>query len=64
MERRKFLQEGCKACLFTGAGFLLAGLMACSPGIQILHLPVVDQTLRLLLSAIGKQKMQIVRPEG
>ena len=40
IERRKFLQDACKACLLAGAGFLISDLAACSPATRITRLPV------------------------
>jgi Rieske Fe-S protein len=64
MERRKFLRDGCRTCLFIGAGFLITDLAACSPASQIVHLPVSDNSIRLPLSYFTKHSMQIVRPQG
>lgn len=64
MERRKFLQDTCKACLFAGAGFLITDLAACSPATKITRLPVTDNTVRLPISSFNRQPFQIVRPEG
>jgi len=64
MERRNFIQDGCKACIFLGAGLLISELSACGPSSQILHLPVSGNTVQLPLAGFAKQTMQIVRPEG
>jgi Rieske Fe-S protein len=64
MERRKFLQDGCKACMLLGAGFLITDLTACSPALRIMRIPVTDNTLRLPIGVFAKHSMQIVRPEG
>jgi nitrite reductase/ring-hydroxylating ferredoxin subunit len=64
MERRKFLKDGCRTCLFIGAGFLMTDLAACSPASQIVHLPVSDNSVRLPLSYFAKHTIQIIRPQG
>ncbi len=64
IERRKFLESACKACLLAGAGILISDLTACSPASKILNLPVTDNTVQLPLSTFAKQTMQIVRPQG
>jgi nitrite reductase/ring-hydroxylating ferredoxin subunit len=64
MERRKFIQDGCKACLLLGTGFLISELTACGPSFQILHLPISGNTIRLPLADMAKQSVQMVRPEG
>ncbi len=62
--RRKFIQEGCKACLLLGAGFLISELTACGPASQILRLPISGDTIHVPLAEFAKQPMLIVRPEG
>jgi nitrite reductase/ring-hydroxylating ferredoxin subunit len=64
IERRKFLRDSCKACLLTGAGFLISDLTACSPASRITRLPIRDNTVRLPVTSFNKQSMQIFRPEG
>jgi nitrite reductase/ring-hydroxylating ferredoxin subunit len=64
LERRKFIQDGCKACLLFGSGFLISELTACGPTSQIIRLPVSAGTVQLPLAGFAKQSMQIVRPEG
>ena len=64
VERRKFIQDGCKACLLLGTGFLVSELAACGPTSQVLHLPVSGNTVQLPMSGFAKQSMQIVRPDG
>lgn len=64
IERRKFLESACKACLLAGAGILLADLTACSPASAIMNLPVTDNTVRLPVSTFAKRTVQIVRPQG
>jgi nitrite reductase/ring-hydroxylating ferredoxin subunit len=64
IERRKFLESACKACLMAGAGFLIADLTACGPASQLMILPVTDNTVIVPLSAFKKQTIQIVRPQG
>jgi Rieske Fe-S protein len=64
IERRKFLESACKACLFAGAGFLISDLTACSPSVKVIRLPVTQETVRLSLTAFATEPMQIVRPEG
>lgn len=64
IERRKFLLETCKACLFAGAGFLISDLTACSPVFQVIHLPILDNTVRVPLLDFKKSSMQLLRPEG
>ena len=64
MERRKFLQDGCKVCLLVGTGFLMSELTACGPTSQVMHLPVTGNKVQLPISGFGKQSIQIVRPDG
>jgi len=64
IERRKFIQDGCRACLLLGAGFLMSEMTACGPSSQILHLPVSGNTVQLPMAGFAKQNMQIVRPDG
>ena len=64
IERRKFLSSACKACLFTGAGFLLSDLIACGPATKIIRLPVTQNTVSLPISSFSKEPLQIVSPEG
>ena len=64
IERRKFLASACKACLFAGAGFLIADLAACSPGTKIIQLPIVQDSVRFPVTAFATESIQIVRPAG
>ena len=64
MERRKFLESACKACLFAGAGFLISELTACSPSVNVLKVPISQNVIRLPVSGFANASMQIVQPEG
>ncbi len=64
IERRKFLESACKACVLAGAGLLLSDLTACTPSLKIITLPVTQDTVRLPLTSFAKEPIQIVRPEG
>jgi Rieske Fe-S protein len=64
IERRKFLESACKACLLAGAGFLISDLTACSPATQIYRLPVSEDRVQLPITAFAKQPLQIIRPDG
>ena len=64
MERRKFLESACKACLFAGAGLLISELTACSPAANVLKVPISQDAIRLPVSGFANQSMQIVQPEG
>ena len=64
IERRKFLESACKACLLAGAGFLISDLSACSPSAKIIKLPVSQNSVRLPVTSFANETMQIVRPEG
>jgi Rieske Fe-S protein len=64
IERRKFISSACKACLFTGAGFVLSDLIACSPTTKIIRLPVIENTVSLPVSSFSKTPVQIIIPEG
>ena len=64
MERRKFLQDSCKACLLIGAGLLIKDLTACSPASQVMRLPISDYSVRVPVSAFTKKSMIMVRPAG
>ena len=64
MERRKFIHDGCKACLLLGAGVLISELTACGPSSRILRLPITGDTIHVPTAEFAKQSMQIVRPEG
>jgi Rieske Fe-S protein len=64
IERRKFLESACKACLLAGAGFLITDLTACSPSANIIKLPIIQNSVQLPLADFAKDSMQIVRPEG
>lgn len=63
-ERRKFIQDGCKACLLLGTGFLISELTACGPASQIIRLPISGNTVQLPVTGFEKRTMQIVRPDG
>jgi Rieske Fe-S protein len=64
IERRKFLESACKACLLAGAGLLISDLTACSPSFKVIKLPITQNTVRLPLTSFAKEPLQIVRPEG
>lgn len=64
IERRKFLESACKACLLAGAGVLISELTACSPSFQVVNLPVTDNAVHLPLSSFSDKAMQLVRPQG
>jgi Rieske Fe-S protein len=64
MERRKFLESACKACLMAGAGFLISDLTACSPSTAVIQLPVSENTVRLPMSTFVKDPLAVVRPQG
>jgi Rieske Fe-S protein len=64
MERRKFIQDGCKACILLGAGFLISEITACGPTTQILRLPITGDTIHIPITELTKQSLQIIRPEG
>jgi Rieske Fe-S protein len=64
IERRKFLESACKACLLAGAGFLISDLTACSPSAKVLKLPITQNTVRMPVTAFANEPLQIVRPDG
>ena len=64
MERRKFLESACKACLFAGAGLLISELTACSPSSNVTKLPILGNTVRLPLTGFANGSLQIVQPSG
>ncbi len=64
MERRKFLESACKACLLAGAGILIADLTACSPPMKITQLPITQNTVLLPAASFTNAPLQIIRPEG
>jgi Rieske Fe-S protein len=64
IERRKFLESACRACLLAGAGFLITDLTACDPVSKVMNLNITDNTVHVPLNAFAKQKIQIVRPQG
>ncbi|PWT78328.1 MAG: hypothetical protein C5B59_02005 [Bacteroidetes bacterium] len=64
MERRQFIKSSCQACLLGASGVLLAELVACSPGYQIIKTEVVDNSLDVPLSAFAQSNIQFVRPRG
>jgi Rieske Fe-S protein len=64
MERRKFLETACKACLLTGAGMLISELTACSTSVNIIKVPISQNAVRLPVSGFANISMQILRPEG
>jgi Rieske Fe-S protein len=64
IERRKFLESACRACLLAGAGFLITDLTACDPVSKVMNLTITDNTVYIPLRAFAKQKIQIVRPQG
>jgi Rieske Fe-S protein len=64
IERRKFITTACKACLFTGAGFLISDLTACSPYSKIIQLPITHGTVRIPINSFATESIRLVRPEG
>jgi Rieske Fe-S protein len=64
MERRKFIQDSCRACLLLGSGFIISELAACGPITQILRLPISDDTIHVPISELSGHSLQIIRPEG
>lgn len=64
IERRKFLTTACRACLFAGAGFLIADLVACNTSSKITQLPITQDSVRLPVSSFATGSIQIVRPAG
>jgi Rieske Fe-S protein len=64
IERRKFLESACKACLLAGAGILISELSACGPSENIVKLPVILNTVRVPLSSFVNDSPRIVRPSG
>src|ERR1700682_4669897 len=64
IERRKFLESACRACLLAGVGFLISDLTACSPSVKVIKLPITQNAIRLPLSAFVTESLLIVRPEG
>ena len=64
MERRKFIQDSCRACLLLGSGFMISEFAACGPTTQIIRLPISDDTIHVPMSELSGQSLQIIRPEG
>jgi Rieske Fe-S protein len=64
MERRKFLESACKACLFAGAGILISELTACSPAANVIKVPISENAVRLPVSGFANSSIQILRPDG
>ncbi len=64
MERRKFLESACKACLLAGAGILISELSACSPSAKVLKLPVTDNTISIPITEFANSPLQLVLPAG
>jgi Rieske Fe-S protein len=64
IERRKFLNSACKACLMAGAGFLISDLIACSPSSKVLKLPILQNAVRLPVTAFASEPVHVIRPEG
>ena len=64
IERRKFLESTCKACLLAGAGIFISNLTACSPSAQVTKLPITDNTVRFPVTGFAANSLQIIRPEG
>jgi Rieske Fe-S protein len=64
MERRKFLESACKACMFAGAGILISELNACSPSAKVLKLPVMDDKISMPISSFANSPVQLVLPAG
>jgi Rieske Fe-S protein len=64
MDRRKFLEKSCKACLLAGAGILISELTACGPTAKVMQLPVTQNAVRMPVTSFLTGQLQIVRPEG
>lgn len=64
IDRRKFLETTCRACLLAGAGILLTELTACGPTSKVTQLPVSLNSVRLPITSFATEQLQIVRPEG
>lgn len=64
IERRKFLESACRACLLVSAGFLISDLSACSPSAKVISLPITQNAIRLPTTAFATEPAQILRPEG
>jgi len=62
--RRKFMETACRACIMTGAGWLLSDLVACTPATKIIRLPVNDNTVRFPQKNFIDETILLVRPEG
>ncbi len=59
MERRKFLESACKACLFAGAGLLISELTACSPAANVIKVPISQNTVRLPVSGFANSPCRL-----
>lgn len=65
MERRKFLQSSCNACLLVATGFLLPALSGCGPGAyQVFNAPPAGDKLTVPADAFAKGPLVLVRPKG
>src|SRR5450432_814966 len=64
MERRKFLESACRACLLAGAGLLISDLTACNTSSKITQLPISQNTISLPVTSFLNDPIQIVRPDG
>jgi Rieske Fe-S protein len=64
IDRRKFLETTCRACLTACAGILLTELTACGTTSKVIQLPVSENSIRLPMTSFTNEQLQIVRPEG
>jgi Rieske Fe-S protein len=66
MERRKFIQSSCNACLLMATGFILPTLFTgCGPAAyQVLHAEVKDDRIEVPAASFAKGPLLVVRPKG
>ena len=64
MQRRHFIKSSCNFCLLAGSGSLLAELVACSPGYQVLKTEIVNDEIKVPVESFAKSALQLIRPIG
>jgi Rieske Fe-S protein len=64
MDRRHFIGSSCKLCLLGASGILLTEALACSPAFQVIKSDVINNTIRVPLSAFDQPGLKLIRPSG
>jgi Rieske Fe-S protein len=65
MERRKFLQSSCNACLLMATGFLMPALSSCGPATyQVFNATPAGDKINVPADSFAKAPLVLVRPKG